>query len=144
MNAFNRLSILMTASAAFVGCVSRAPTECELDKRAGVYPSSFCGASTAPTPSESSLKGSRLSAKQAGLIPVRSQPLVKKVWASEHMIEGGHWMEGAWLYLEIEPSQWMGSAPRPTNSVSTPSSLPVKPQAQNSGEKKFSRAGVKQ
>lgn len=99
-------------------CASRAPTECELDKRSGLYPSSFCEDNGRAGPVEP-LQGSKSKAIVPSEVPVRSEPLVKKVWIHDQILEGGHWMQGTWAFIEVEPSKWVGSGPAP--GVSNPS-----------------------
>jgi hypothetical protein len=36
-------------------------------------------------------------------------PLVKKVWMHDQILKGGHWMQGSWLYIEVEPARWVGT-----------------------------------
>jgi hypothetical protein len=92
------------------GCVSRAPTDCELDKRAGNYPSSFCDKGAAQTNLPNSIQSQgNTGPKKPMTIPVREAPLVKKIWVPDQILEGGHWMQGTWLFVEVEPSKWVGA-----------------------------------
>jgi hypothetical protein len=106
-----------------IGCVSRAPTDCELDKRSGLYPSSFCEGNA-----DKSAVGPTQRATAANVkpneIPVRSEPLVKRVWIHDQILEGGHWMQGTWAYIEVEPSKWVGTSTRSSNQVNTTSLEP--------------------
>jgi hypothetical protein len=83
------------------GCVSRAPTQCELDRRSGLYPNSYCEGESHPLPG--------VSRDLEPDVPARTPAVIKKVWVSDQMIEGGHWMQGTWVYLEVEPSRWQGA-----------------------------------
>ena len=123
-----------------VGCVSRAPTECELDKRSGLYPSSDCGSAVLSVSLDSQPKTQSAPALQAGQIPVRSQPVVKKIWVSPQIIEGGHWMDGTWLYLETEPSQWLGSVPRSEMAKAQKGEPSVAQKATNNEANKVEKA----
>ena len=89
------------------GCVSRAPTECELDRRSGLYPSSYCDseAATKAPPAALSAAASLPSTKPAP-VPVREQPTVARVWIHDQLLEGGILMEGTWAFIEVEPSRW--------------------------------------
>jgi len=142
----NQIISILLSLTGLAGCVSRAPTECELDKRSGLYPSSFCGTAALTATLDSQPKPSAAPLSQAGLIPVRSQPIVKKIWVSPQIIEGGHWMDGTWLYLEVEPSQWMGSVPRSEMAKLQKAEPVVANRASNaqqtpSREQKVARAG---
>ncbi len=89
------------------GCVSRAPTECELDRRSGLYPSSYCDSEAAKKapPAALAAAASPLSSKPAP-VPVREQPTVARVWIHDQLLEGGTLMEGTWAFIEVEPSRW--------------------------------------
>lgn len=103
--------VLGLAVLSLVGaCVSRAPTKCELDKRAGLYPSSFCEGVQAALEAPPAIRQGDALGDDASDIPVRSVPLVKKVWMHDQILQGGHWMKGSWLYIEVEPSQWVGTS----------------------------------
>jgi len=94
------------------GCVSRAPTKCELDKRSGMYPSSFCdeeAAQSAMTPS--ALVATGVPVKPVD-VPVREGPVVTKVWVHDQVLDGGHWLQGSWLFVEVEAARWSGSVQR--------------------------------
>jgi hypothetical protein len=110
-----RRQILTTATMVIVlaGCVSRAPTDCELDKRSGLYPSSYCDKDAAALPRDRpalvGTGGGTADAKPASL-PIREQPMVAKVWVRDQILDGGHWMQGTWLFVEVAPSRWSGES----------------------------------
>lgn len=115
MNTTNRieLAIATAAMALAGGCVSRAPTDCELDRRAGVYPSSFCDKDAAALPRERpALVGAGIGAAEAkpASLPIREQPVVAKVWVRDQILDGGHWMQGTWIFVEVESSRWSGES----------------------------------
>jgi hypothetical protein len=107
-----------------VGCVSRAPTDCELDKRSGLYPSSFCEGK-ADKGAVEPVQGATAASVKPNEIPVRSEPLVKRVWIHDQILEGGHWMQGTWAYIEVEPSKWVGISTRPSGQTNTSSPKPA-------------------
>jgi hypothetical protein len=96
----------------FPACVSRAPTDCELDKRAGQYPSSFCDEKDAkkdtPAPSVSGSRSLNPSRKPS--IPIREEAQIARVWVADQKIDGGHWMQGTWIFVELEGSRWSGES----------------------------------
>ena len=100
----SKISAFLTGFGLFGGgqaCVSRAPTQCELDRRSGLYPNSYCEGESHPLPG--------VSRDLEPDVPARTPAVIKKVWVSDQMIEGGHWMQGTWVYLEVEPSRWQGA-----------------------------------
>lgn len=106
-NSILSLIVSFLVAGAAAGCVSRAPTECELDRRSGLYPSSYCdneAAKKAPTASLA-VNAVSLSTKHAP-VPVREQPTVARVWIHDQLLEDGTLMEGTWAFIEVEPSRW--------------------------------------
>jgi hypothetical protein len=102
-----------------IGCVSRAPTKCELDKRSGLYPTSYCdGEQVQGTSAPQALSASVGSTHATGL-PVREGPVVAKVWVADQVLDGGHWMQGTWLFVEVESSRWSGEVRRVKVAAST-------------------------
>lgn len=83
------------------GCMSRAPTTYELDKRAGMLP-----------PTENSVKtalsnlDSDSSLKKGAYMPARVGPVVQKVWITDQHLPDGSLLQGTWLFLEVEPGKW--------------------------------------
>jgi hypothetical protein len=100
------LFLLMSA-----GCVSRAPTDCELDKRSGMYPSSFCDKEEAKDgPRPSGISTSRFATDTKPALPIREEAKIARIWVSDQKIDGGHWMQGTWIFVEIEGSRWSGES----------------------------------
>ncbi len=93
-------------------CVSRAPTDCELDKRSGQYPSSFCDEKDAKKDSPApEVSGSRsLNPSRKPSIPIREEAQIARVWVADQKIDGGHWMQGTWIFVELEGSRWSGES----------------------------------
>jgi hypothetical protein len=100
--------VLLSFAMVPVACVSRAPTDCELDKRARAYPSSFCDSGAVQTNLPNSIHSEgNTGPKKPMAIPVREAPLVKKIWVADQILDGGHWMQGTWLFVEVE--KWVGT-----------------------------------
>lgn len=88
-------------------CVSRAPTDCELDRRSGLYPSSYCDTEAAKKAQPAALAAAATSlGTRPAPVPVREQPTVARVWIHDQLLEGGTLMEGTWAFIEVEPSRW--------------------------------------
>ena len=128
MNALVKAAACPMILAVLAGCVSRAPTDCELDRRSGLYPSSFCDKDAAADPrdqpallsasSGSASSGSALGSSASGglsdakpaTFPIREQPVVAKIWVRDQVLDGGNWMQGTWLFVEVQPSRWSGES----------------------------------
>jgi hypothetical protein len=94
-------------------CVSRAPTKCELDKRSGLYPTSYCEEEQAQnTPASQSITTTTAGVSKSASLPVREGPVVAKVWVADTVLDGGHWMQGTWIFVEVESSRWSGEVRR--------------------------------
>lgn len=79
-------------------CVTRAPTDYELDKRAGRAPQA---ASLLTSP----MKVSATDQKSMG-VPSRVQPVITPIWIYGHKQGDGSWMQGTWLFVESSPATW--------------------------------------
>jgi hypothetical protein len=83
------------------GCMSRAPTTYELDKRAGML-----------SPTENSVKGvlsnldSNSSLNKNVYMPARIGPVIQKIWLTDQHLPDGSLLQGTWLFLEVEPAKW--------------------------------------
>jgi hypothetical protein len=103
----NRLTLLILA-AALPGCLTRAPTSYELDRRAGLLPPSE-DKEKADKAVKGELSGIRTNSSipRSPEMPVRLPPLVEKVWVSDMTLADGVKMQGTWLFLEVEPGRWL-------------------------------------
>jgi hypothetical protein len=104
-----------------VGCVRRAPTSYELDKRAGL--------GTPPPevayehPKRHARKADRKAGRHGGVaepslrstslvpstprMPARTNPVLRRVWVADQTLSDGSWLQGTWWVLEVEPSRWL-------------------------------------
>lgn len=100
------LSLL--ALACTTGCLRRAPTTFELDRRAGHAPPSLDpghrtgGRDPVPVPLQST---STLAA--APHMPARIEPVVQRVWVADQLLEDGSWLQGTWMFVETAPARWL-------------------------------------
>ncbi len=46
-------------------------------------------------------------AVKAGVAPARTKPWIEKVWVHDQEIDGGYWLQGTWVFLEVEPGRWL-------------------------------------
>lgn len=108
---FKRLALI---SAFFVlgGCVTKFPSNYELDRRSGSTPAG--GTPGLESLSNYSLRDAPMTPEY---MPVRSQPVVTKVWVYDRRL-GPNWLQGTWMFIEVQPSQWVTELePRSNNFV---------------------------
>lgn len=93
------------------GCITRAPTTYELDRRAGFTPPGE------PVLADDLAKmRTNSNIPRAPMIPVRIPPVIEKVWVADSTLADGAKMQGTWMFLEVEPGRWLdevdpGAAP---------------------------------
>jgi hypothetical protein len=96
-----RTKVLLAALAPLplLGCIVRAPTTHELDRRAGLLDD---GRSAMLTQVHTSSAVAR-----PAQAPVRLPPLVEKVWVSDLPLGPDARLQGTWLYLEVDRGRWL-------------------------------------
>lgn len=118
------------------GCMKRAPTTYELDRRAGF---GVPGADQ----NRDALDDVRTSSAVATSprMPVKVPPLIERVWVSDLALGDGARLQGTWLFLEVEKGRWLdevdpGGAPlldldwqKRAPRVVAPAALPAANQA---------------
>ena len=89
-------SLLLTS------CITRAPSDYELDRRAGLTPSV-----------EVPLNVKELSKLEkihktdtSGGAPMRTSPWIEKVWVYDQSLGKDFWMKGTYIYMEVEATSW--------------------------------------
>ena len=121
--------LLTTTIVLFSGCITRAPTTYELDRRAG-----FNAPGEPVLPDDLSKMRTNSNIPRAALMPVRMPPLVEKIWVADTTLADGAKLQGTWLFLEVEPGRWLdevdpGAAPltlAPTAQNLTTTKVPSK------------------
>ena len=81
------------------GCLVRAPTTFELDRRAGLL-------ADARTDGLMQVRTSSAVAR-APQMPVKLPPLIEKVWVSDVPLGPDARLQGTWMYLEVERGRWL-------------------------------------
>lgn len=85
-------------------CATRAPSTHELERRAGLS-----GAGYDEKTYEVDL--GRIAAEKAQAketsAPVRLAPLIARVWVHDQTLDDGHWLQGTWMFVEVEGSRWV-------------------------------------
>jgi hypothetical protein len=94
-----RTLLVALAPLPLLGCLVRAPTTHELDRRAGLLAEGR----------ENALAQVRTSSAvaRAAEVPVRLPPLVEKVWVSDLPLGPDARLQGTWLYLEVDRGRWL-------------------------------------
>lgn len=82
-----------------LGCLVRAPTTHELDRRAGLLSDGRAAAMVQVRTSST--------VARAAQVPVRLPPLVEKVWVSDLPLGPDARLQGTWLYLEVDRGRWL-------------------------------------
>ncbi|HYX31596.1 MAG TPA: hypothetical protein VE954_00690 [Oligoflexus sp.] len=128
---------ILTATFVATGCLTRAPTSYELDRRAGMLPPSQ---DTSDKGIRTDLSGLRTNSSipRSPEMPMRLPPLIEKVWLSDMTLADGVKMQGTWIFVEVEPGRWLdefdpGGAP--LTSPETPE-LGTKKKHQSASTKK--------
>lgn len=96
-------------------CLTRAPTEYELDKRAGF------ATPASPKLSDKEIKsfGSNAAEVRTTDAPPRRAPLVKKIWVYRQTIDN-RVFDGTWMWVELDRGRWdFESNPEPKNQKLT-------------------------
>jgi hypothetical protein len=115
------VGLLGTMVMTLTGCVKRAPTSYELDKRSGL-------GTPPPDPSYEHPKryqrraarkarrhgeGAEPSMRSTSLVaptprmPARTTPVVRRIWVADQNLSDGSWLQGTWWVVEVEPSRWL-------------------------------------
>ncbi len=90
------------------GCQTMAESKYELNRRSGLGLDEDQGTNTGDVASKdmASLRTGRIPAR-APQMPVRLAPVIEKVWVYDQIINDGQWLQGTWLFVEIEGARWL-------------------------------------
>jgi hypothetical protein len=97
------LSVLVFLSC-LGACATRAPSTHELERRGGLS-----GGKSDEKTYEADLgriAAEKAQAKETGA-PVRLAPLIARVWVHDQTVDEGHWLQGTWMFVEVEGSRWV-------------------------------------
>lgn len=84
------------------GCVTRAPTKFELDRRAGLVPEVEAEKKAREAQGVRTLPAISKGAQS----PRRVEPRIEKIWVYDQELSAHAWMQGTYVFLEVEPSRW--------------------------------------
>lgn len=40
-------------------------------------------------------------------MPARIPPVIAKVWVYDQLINGNQWLQGTWLFIEVDRGRWL-------------------------------------
>lgn len=131
--------------AAGSGCLVRAPTSYELDKRAG---NGIPPADPAyEHPRRYRRKGvsfeeplrSTSGIAPAPLMPARTAPVIRRVWVADQTLPDGSWLQGTWWFMEVEPSNWLHEIDPGAAPFAEPELGPAAPAPEPGSDRKSKR-----
>lgn len=103
-----KISIAAVTVLVATGCQTSAPSNYELNRRSGLSLEGDQG--TTPTEATdkdlAGIRTSRLPAKSAQM-PARLPPIVEKIWVYDQIINEGEWLQGTWVFVEVEKAKWL-------------------------------------
>jgi hypothetical protein len=90
------------------GCQTMAESKYELNRRSGLGLDEDQGTTGGVVVDKdmASIRTGRMPARAAQM-PVRLPPVIEKVWVYDQIINDGQWIQGTWLFVEIEGSRWL-------------------------------------
>lgn len=93
---------------AVTGCQTSAPSNYELNRRSGLGVETDQGVppTEAVDKDLAGIRTSRLPAKNPQM-PARLPPIVEKVWVYDQIINEGEWLQGTWVFVEVEKAKWL-------------------------------------
>lgn len=89
------------------GCLTRAPSDYELDRRAGFTPP---GATSDRSATELQKLGAVKSEIKPSLVPVRRAARVEKIWVFDQTIDN-RVLQHTWLFVEVDKGGWTTAEP---------------------------------
>lgn len=102
-----KIIILATFSGINSACQTTAPSHYELNRRSGLSISVDDPKSQKDSTGEvSQIRAGRLPSKDA-FAPARTAPVIEKVWVYDQIINDGQWLQGTWIFLEVEKAKWL-------------------------------------
>jgi len=97
------ITMLMLPMLLLFSCATKTPSQYELDRRSNLSPSVNLEDEALNSVSGSThLMSERV---QVAQMPVRTEPLIEKIWIYPHRI-GPNWLQGTWYFVEVAPAHW--------------------------------------
>ena len=100
-----KATVILSALALYnlSACATRAPSDYELDRRAGLVPTVEVERLRRDAEDIRQVNGDGKAAHQ----PPRSQPRLERIWVYDQELDGGYWLQGTYVFLEVEPGRWL-------------------------------------
>lgn len=86
-----------------ISCITRAPSTYQLDKQAGIDPQNEDAQSDVKLADIFPIRGLLKEEKE----PIRIAPSVEKVWIYDQENEDGSFLQGTYLYFQIDNGRWV-------------------------------------
>jgi hypothetical protein len=102
---WNILIVTPALALSFAGCRTTAPSHYELNRRSGLDVSIDAGTAESPMDT-SAIRTGRLPAKDPQA-PARTAPVIEKVWVYDQIINDDQWLQGTWIFLEVDQARWL-------------------------------------
>jgi hypothetical protein len=102
--------MILSLALGMVGCQTTAPSNYELNRRSGLSVSLDNKDIASEEAVESDLSKFRTSNELPKALrkPVRLPGVVEPVYYYGGMLNGKHWMQNTWLYVEVDSERWLG------------------------------------
>lgn len=85
-------------------CMTRAPSDYELDKQAGRLPKNdLTKKENLPDEVVYKVVGLNKDSKE----PIRIEPRTEKVWIYDQETDSGHYLQGTYIYFQVESGHWL-------------------------------------
>lgn len=97
------LSALMLVSG-LGACATRAPSTHELERRSGLSGGGYDEKSFEAELGRIGVETAQ--GKESGA-PVRLAPVIARVWLHDQVLDDGGWLQGTWMFVEVEGSKWV-------------------------------------
>lgn len=99
---YKRLAFFIFILCGLTSCMTRAPSDYELDRQAGRIPKKDL---SKKEKSEEIYKvvGLNKDAKE----PIHTNPRVEKVWVYDQETDSGSYLQGTYLYFQIDGGRWL-------------------------------------
>lgn len=93
---------LMCSSCLFISCVTRAPSNYELDRRAGRLPKKADKTSQSIAKEIHAIKGQ----DKVPIDPIHINPHIEKIWIYNQEINDGTYLQGTYVFFQIDNGYW--------------------------------------
>ena len=99
--------IALVMLSALGACQTTAPSNYELNRRSGLGVSLDSeNIEEARRGELSKVRTGRLPSKEA-VMPARVAPVIEKIWMYDQIVNEGEWMQGTWIFIEVEKAKWL-------------------------------------